>query len=419
MDQDPRPDHRRHRTLLRTNLRTGTLDSSVLELDTTAALIFYEEYTPYRSTTYQAVRADLGASARHYRYTGKERDEESGLYYHGARYYAPWLSRWTSPDPGPREPGESAAVLDQPYVYVQDRPTVAVDPDGRFIWFVVGVIVALALDAGIANTPERPDSQLKSSDTAAQHFEQSYVTSAVFGVVVSALLKGPWPTKILGGGLALAGASGFLKGGDTWQPGRKSDPHEGIDMLGGLLGGAAGASFAGDLFGVGEAGESKTSSGGGGKGGSSGNGGGTKPARPARGSKKYYNWQEDEAAEFVWRTEGKIPWREATIWLEKAGKLIATSRRLDALLIDVLSGKVEATEWTTARQLSEGAGKKMQLEYQRQLFAKAKQGYRILARPAKSSAFIDITGAVERTEVYPHWSQVAPAPAATRRWPVQ
>jgi RHS repeat-associated protein len=39
-------------------------------------------------------------TAKRYRYTGKERDEESGFYYHGARYYAPWLARWTSADPG-------------------------------------------------------------------------------------------------------------------------------------------------------------------------------------------------------------------------------------------------------------------------------------------------------------------------------
>src|SRR5207244_259104 len=36
---------------------------------------------------------------KRYRNTGKERDEESGLYYHGARYYASWLGRWISTDP--------------------------------------------------------------------------------------------------------------------------------------------------------------------------------------------------------------------------------------------------------------------------------------------------------------------------------
>ena len=74
------------------------LGSASLELDDQAQIISYEEYTPYGSTSYQAVRSQTETPKR-YRYTGKERDEESGLYYHGARYYAPWLGRWTSCDP--------------------------------------------------------------------------------------------------------------------------------------------------------------------------------------------------------------------------------------------------------------------------------------------------------------------------------
>jgi RHS repeat-associated protein len=35
---------------------------------------------------------------KRYRYTGKERDDSSGLCYYGARYLTPWLSRWISPD---------------------------------------------------------------------------------------------------------------------------------------------------------------------------------------------------------------------------------------------------------------------------------------------------------------------------------
>ena len=73
------------------------LGSASLELDDHAQIISYEEYTPYGSTSYQAVRSQTETPKR-YRYTGKERDEESGLYYHGARYYAPWLGRWTSCD---------------------------------------------------------------------------------------------------------------------------------------------------------------------------------------------------------------------------------------------------------------------------------------------------------------------------------
>ncbi len=36
----------------------------------------------------------------YYRFTGKELDPETGLYYYGARYYDPVLSRWISADPG-------------------------------------------------------------------------------------------------------------------------------------------------------------------------------------------------------------------------------------------------------------------------------------------------------------------------------
>jgi YD repeat-containing protein len=69
------------------------LDSACLELNSVAQAISYEEYYPYGGTSYQAHMAD---APKRYRYTGMERDEESGLGYHVARYYAPWLGRWTS-----------------------------------------------------------------------------------------------------------------------------------------------------------------------------------------------------------------------------------------------------------------------------------------------------------------------------------
>jgi len=58
---------------------------------------------------------------KRYRYTGKERDEESGLYYYGARYYIAWLGRWTSYDY--IEPTFH-------YSYTHNNPVVNIDPDG-------------------------------------------------------------------------------------------------------------------------------------------------------------------------------------------------------------------------------------------------------------------------------------------------
>ena len=74
------------------------LGSTCFELDDQARLISFEEYTPFGSTCFQAVRSHTETPKR-YRYTGKERDNESGLYYYGARYYMPWLGRWASCDP--------------------------------------------------------------------------------------------------------------------------------------------------------------------------------------------------------------------------------------------------------------------------------------------------------------------------------
>jgi RHS repeat-associated protein len=99
------------------------LDSAVLELSDEARVISYEEYYPYGGTSYQAVRNQTDTSKR-YRFTAKERDEESGLYYHGARYCAPWLGRWVNCDPAGLVDGANL------YRYTRDNPLKYSDPDG-------------------------------------------------------------------------------------------------------------------------------------------------------------------------------------------------------------------------------------------------------------------------------------------------
>src|SRR5271157_1131278 len=101
------------------------LDSACLELDGNAAIITYEEYYPYGSTSFEAVSSSIEVSAKRYRYTGKEREEETGLYYHGARYYAPWLGRWTAADPLNMVDGAN------PYGYARGNPILRNDPSGR------------------------------------------------------------------------------------------------------------------------------------------------------------------------------------------------------------------------------------------------------------------------------------------------
>jgi RHS repeat-associated protein len=101
------------------------LGSASLELDEMGEIISYEEYFPYGSTSYQAMNAVIQAAAKRYRYTGMERDEETGLYYHGARYYACWLGRWLSCDPAGTTGGPNL------YQYCINNPIKYIDPNGR------------------------------------------------------------------------------------------------------------------------------------------------------------------------------------------------------------------------------------------------------------------------------------------------
>ena len=102
------------------------LGSSAMKVDGSAQanVISYEEYHPYGSTAFHLSSASSQVSAKRYRYTGKEKDEETGLYYHGARYYAPWLGRWTAADPAGLVDGLNL------YRYSRDNPIRFSDPSG-------------------------------------------------------------------------------------------------------------------------------------------------------------------------------------------------------------------------------------------------------------------------------------------------
>lgn len=112
--------------VLQRYIYSNHLQSATLELNETADVISYEEYHPYGTTAYQANSATIKAVAKRYRFTGKERDEESGLYYHGARYYAPWLGRWIAVDPL-----ESKYASQSCYVYCSSNPINRIDPSGK------------------------------------------------------------------------------------------------------------------------------------------------------------------------------------------------------------------------------------------------------------------------------------------------
>jgi len=96
------------------------LNSSTARLKATdGSVIDREEYYPFGETSLHSF------SKKRYRYTGKEKDSESGLYYYGARYYSGWCCRFVSVDP------LAAQFADlSPFNYAGNKPVNKVDIDG-------------------------------------------------------------------------------------------------------------------------------------------------------------------------------------------------------------------------------------------------------------------------------------------------
>jgi RHS repeat-associated protein len=95
------------------------LGNASFTLTATGGAYRQEEYFPFGETSFGSY------TKKRYRFCGKERDEESGLYYYGARYYMPWQCRFVSVDP---LAGEYAFYT--PYQYASNKPIVAIDLDG-------------------------------------------------------------------------------------------------------------------------------------------------------------------------------------------------------------------------------------------------------------------------------------------------
>lgn len=100
------------------------LGSCSLELDSTGQVISQERYHPFGTTAWFAGRAEVEASYKTVRYSGKERDA-TGLYYYGFRYYVGWWQRWLNPDPA----GDSDGL--NLYDFCANNPIGRIDPDGR------------------------------------------------------------------------------------------------------------------------------------------------------------------------------------------------------------------------------------------------------------------------------------------------
>jgi RHS repeat-associated protein len=96
------------------------LGSSNARLNASGGVIDREEYFPFGDSSLRTF------THKRYRYVGREKDSESGLYYYGARYYSAWMCRFISVD---------ALATDytqlSPYNYSDNNPIGDKDIDGN------------------------------------------------------------------------------------------------------------------------------------------------------------------------------------------------------------------------------------------------------------------------------------------------
>ncbi len=117
----------------------NALESNIVSTDDNQNVLVRYEYD-----VFGAIRSETGTSDNTRKFTGKEFDADSNLYYYAARYYDPYIGRFTQRDPI----GDGVNW----YAYVANNPLRFVDPTGLGLWDIVKAaaapVVGLVVDGG-------------------------------------------------------------------------------------------------------------------------------------------------------------------------------------------------------------------------------------------------------------------------------
>ena len=109
---------------LRYFYHSNYLGSTSFVSDLSGAVVQYIEYLPFGGT-FMEQRKNYNSQ---FIFNGKEQDQETSLYYYGARYYDPNTYQWLGVDPM----AEKHAGL-SPYNFTLNNPVILSDPDGNDI----------------------------------------------------------------------------------------------------------------------------------------------------------------------------------------------------------------------------------------------------------------------------------------------
>ncbi len=120
------------------------LHSSTVIADSNGVLLQHYEYGAFGNQRYQFSTTAFPVSKR---YTSKVLDEDTGLYYYGARYYDPELGRFVQPDSIIPDFGDPQSW--NRYSYCLNNPLKYTDPTGHETYFEgVGNVFLGYYDAG-------------------------------------------------------------------------------------------------------------------------------------------------------------------------------------------------------------------------------------------------------------------------------
>ena len=123
-------------------------DAAGTAVENTDYLPFGEEIDVSQGDARHNVAAYGESGLLRHKFTGKERDSESGMDYFLARYYSGPMGRFLSVDPE-----NAGASLADPqawngYAYASNSPLTAVDPDGRIALKLLGTALKVAFKVG-------------------------------------------------------------------------------------------------------------------------------------------------------------------------------------------------------------------------------------------------------------------------------
>ncbi len=192
------------------------------------------EYHPYGE---QQVYTDtLG---QEYRFTGKERDAESGLDMFGARYYGSSLGRFMTPDWAAKPTAVPYAVFGNPqslnlYSYVGNNPLMHADPDGH-CWPAQSCYQAIADAVNNFSNKVFNNAANSSPAVAALKTFGAGVLASTVKMAASPLTMGTATGTCMGGSGCSAGKTALAVGGDVLKGAAIAAP---LASVGGKLAGA-------------------------------------------------------------------------------------------------------------------------------------------------------------------------------------